>query len=113
VSGERELRPATLAAQPLGWIEPTTRALVPPIHVGTTYQRDADGLYRSDRGYTHAENPSYDQTEVLIKELEGGAGAGADWATCMRERAGISAFALEDGVVYDTYSAYASGPDGL
>jgi predicted dithiol-disulfide oxidoreductase (DUF899 family) len=25
----------------------------------------------------------------------------------------MSAFALEDGVVYHTYSAYARGPDGL
>jgi predicted dithiol-disulfide oxidoreductase (DUF899 family) len=31
----------------------------------------------------------------------------------MRERPGMSAFALEDGVVYRTYSAYARGLDGL
>ncbi|MGD0376858.1 MAG: DUF899 family protein [Streptosporangiaceae bacterium] len=28
-------------------------------------------------------------------------------------RAGVSAFALEDGVVYHTYSAYERGLDGL
>ncbi len=38
---------------------------------------------------------------------------GADAATFMRERPGMSAFALEDGVVYHTYSAYARGLDGL
>jgi predicted dithiol-disulfide oxidoreductase (DUF899 family) len=39
--------------------------------------------------------------------------AGTDAATFMRERPGMSAFALEDGVVYHTYSAYARGLDGL
>jgi predicted dithiol-disulfide oxidoreductase (DUF899 family) len=34
-------------------------------------------------------------------------------ATYTRERPGMSAFALEDGVVYHTYSAYARGVDGL
>ncbi len=41
------------------------------------------------------------------------AATGADAATFMRERPGMSAFALEDGVVYHTYSAYARGLDGL
>jgi predicted dithiol-disulfide oxidoreductase (DUF899 family) len=40
-------------------------------------------------------------------------GTGTDWATFQRERPGVSAFALEDGVVYHTYSAYARGLDGL
>ena len=40
-------------------------------------------------------------------------GVGVDWATYRREAAGMSAFALEDGVVYHTYSAYARGLDGL
>ena len=38
---------------------------------------------------------------------------GTDPATYIRERPGLSAFALEDGVVYHTYSAYARGLDGL
>ena len=38
---------------------------------------------------------------------------GTDAATYTRERPGMSAFALEDGVVYHTYSAYARGLDGL
>ena len=41
------------------------------------------------------------------------AGAGTDWATFIRERPGMSAFALEDGVVYHTYSSYSRGLDGL
>jgi predicted dithiol-disulfide oxidoreductase (DUF899 family) len=38
---------------------------------------------------------------------------GTDVPTYTRERPGVSAFALEDGVVYHTYSAYARGLDGL
>jgi predicted dithiol-disulfide oxidoreductase (DUF899 family) len=39
--------------------------------------------------------------------------AGTDAATFTRERPGMSAFALEDGAVYHTYSTYARGLDGL
>ena len=38
---------------------------------------------------------------------------GTDVATYTRERPGMSAFALEDGVAYHTYSTYARGLDGL
>jgi predicted dithiol-disulfide oxidoreductase (DUF899 family) len=41
------------------------------------------------------------------------ASAGTDWPTFTREAPGMSAFALADGVVYHTYSAYARGLDGL
>ena len=39
--------------------------------------------------------------------------AGTDVPTYTRDRPGLSAFALEDGVVYHTYSAYARGLDSL
>jgi len=39
--------------------------------------------------------------------------SGTDPATYTRERPGMSAFALQDGVVYHTYSTYARGLDGL
>ena len=38
---------------------------------------------------------------------------GTDTATYVREQPGMSAFVLEDGIVYHTYSAYARGLDGL
>jgi predicted dithiol-disulfide oxidoreductase (DUF899 family) len=38
---------------------------------------------------------------------------GTDTATYTRQAPGMSAFALEDGVVYHTYSAYARGLDAL
>jgi predicted dithiol-disulfide oxidoreductase (DUF899 family) len=44
---------------------------------------------------------------------EWAATCGTDWPTYAREAPGMSTFALEDGVVYHTYSAYARGLDGL
>jgi predicted dithiol-disulfide oxidoreductase (DUF899 family) len=38
---------------------------------------------------------------------------GTDFATYRREGPGVSAFSLEDGVIYHTYSAYERGVDGL
>lgn len=38
---------------------------------------------------------------------------GTDAPTYSRDRPGMSAFVLEDGVIYHTYSAYARGLDGL
>jgi predicted dithiol-disulfide oxidoreductase (DUF899 family) len=38
---------------------------------------------------------------------------GTDWPTYRQQGPGVSAFALEDGVVYHTYSAYERGIDGL
>lgn len=38
---------------------------------------------------------------------------GTDVGTYTREREGMSAFALEDGIVYHTYSAYARGVDAI
>ena len=69
------LKPESLAAQALGWIDEATRAIVPPIHVSSTYQRDADNQYRSGRMYMRADNPAFDQAEQLIARLEQGAQA--------------------------------------
>ena len=47
----------------------------------------------------------------LVSEIA--ASTGTDAATYTRERPGVSAFVLEDGVVYHTYSSFARGLDGL
>jgi hypothetical protein len=44
---------------------------------------------------------------------KGAAMTGTDVAAYARERPGMSALVLEDGVVYHTYSSYARGLDGL
>jgi cystathionine gamma-synthase len=69
----RPLHPATLAAQALGWTDIQTGAVVAPVHVATTFQRDPDNQYRRGRCYGRDDNPSYDQPQALLTALEGGA----------------------------------------
>lgn len=67
--------PETLAAQALGWVEPTTRAVVPPLHPSSTFERDPDNAYSSGHCYTRDTSPAYQQPEALLTALEGGAAA--------------------------------------
>jgi predicted dithiol-disulfide oxidoreductase (DUF899 family) len=59
----------------------------------------------------HREEPQRSQGDE--GPVDHAASCGTDVATYTRERPGMSAFALEDGVVYHTYSAYSRGLDGL
>jgi cystathionine gamma-synthase len=65
-------RPETIAAQALGWIDQQTQAITPPIHVSSTYLRDADNQYRSGRIYMRDQNPAFEQPEAVLTALEGG-----------------------------------------
>jgi cystathionine gamma-synthase len=66
-------RPETLAAQALGFVDPATGSVVPPVHPSTTYARDADYRLIGGRLYSRADNPNYDLVEGLMSQLEGGA----------------------------------------
>ena len=63
--------------------------------------------------YNYRTSPPLGAGDVPAMVAEIAAGAGTDGATFMRDRPGMSAFILEDGVVYHTYSSYARGLDGL
>jgi cystathionine gamma-synthase len=67
------LHPATITAQALGWVDPSTKALIPPVHFATTFIRDADNQYRAGFSYGRPTNPTYVQPEALLAQLEGGA----------------------------------------
>ena len=67
------MKPATLAAQALGKIDETTRALVPPLHVTTTFLRDPDNAYRSGNVYGRADNETVREAEAVVGALEGAA----------------------------------------
>lgn len=66
------------------------------------FQREPAFLWRS-----RLEGDSASVTEHFA------ATAGTDVASYTRERPGVSAFVIEDGVVYHTYSTYARGVDGI
>src|SRR4029077_6330520 len=69
---DKKVTAASLAAQAMGWIDPVTKAVVPPIHMESTYQRDEDNGFRSGRIYARADNPTFDQVEATLAALEGG-----------------------------------------
>ncbi len=65
--------PATMAAQALGWVDESTKALIPPVHPSTTFVRDPDNQYRSGYSYARPTNPTFAPPESLLAKLEGGA----------------------------------------
>jgi cystathionine gamma-synthase len=67
-----KFKPASIAAQALGWVDDKTKAVVAPVHMSTTYIRDPDNQYRSGRVYARDQNPGYDQAEAVITALERG-----------------------------------------
>ena len=66
------LKPESIAAQALGWVDEKTKSVVEPIYTSTTFIRDADNQYRNGRVYGRDQNPTYDQAEAVLTALEGG-----------------------------------------
>jgi cystathionine gamma-synthase len=66
----------SLAAQAMGAIDQATRAVVPPIHLSTTFVRDPDNAYTSGYAYGRPDNATVRETEAVLAMLEE-AGAGA------------------------------------
>ena len=64
------MKPRTLAAQALGAIEPATKAVVPPVHLATTYLRDPDNQYRAGLVYGRPDNATVRQGERVLAALE-------------------------------------------
>ncbi|MBU6497331.1 MAG: aminotransferase class V-fold PLP-dependent enzyme [Rhodospirillales bacterium] len=60
----------SLAAQGMGHIDPITRAVIPPIHLSTTYIRDADNRYTSGYIYGRPDNATVREAEGVIAMLE-------------------------------------------
>jgi cystathionine gamma-synthase len=54
-------------------VDAETGAVVPPIHLATTFVRDADNQYRRGFCYGRSDNATVRQTEDVLSELEGGA----------------------------------------
>jgi cystathionine gamma-synthase len=71
------MRIETLAVHAGHTIDPGTGAVTPPIHLSTTFEREADGSF--PRGYIYARNnnPNRMALEECLCALEGGAAAAA------------------------------------
>jgi cystathionine gamma-synthase len=67
----------TLAVHAGHTIDPATGAVSSPIHLSTTFERDAEGTYSRGFMYTRNNNPNRQALEQGISTLEGGAAAAA------------------------------------
>ncbi|WP_133646739.1 DUF899 domain-containing protein [Paraburkholderia flava] len=100
--------------QRMGWTFPWASSVGSDFNfdfnVSFTEQQQRDGSidYNYQRG-GHA----MDATPVPPPVVEFAATCGTDASTYSRDRPGLSAFVLENGVVYHTYSTFARGLDGL
>jgi predicted dithiol-disulfide oxidoreductase (DUF899 family) len=98
----------------MGWTFPWASSF------GTDFNFDFEVSVTEEQQRAGAIEYNYRPSKPFVKPKAGegnpsghAAMTGTDLATYARERPGMSAFALEDGVVYHTYSAYARGLDGL
>src|SRR5205809_4246450 len=99
----------------MGWTFPWASSFGgdfnPDFSVSFTEEQQRKGAieYNYERG-GHAMDAT---TQVPQPVAANAAMTGTDAATYTRQRPGMSAFVLEDGVVYHAYSTYARGLDGL
>ena len=69
MSGTSERGPRTRAVHAALRPDPETGAVVPPIHLATTYERDSDGEYPRGFLYTRDRNPTRSQLEAALSEF--------------------------------------------
>jgi predicted dithiol-disulfide oxidoreductase (DUF899 family) len=96
----------------MGWMFPWASSFGSDFNfdfaVGLTEEQQREGRVEYNFEREEIWNPEDSEGVVAFAKL-----SGTDPATYVRERPGMSAFVLEDGVVYHTYSTYARGLDGL
>jgi len=71
------LRFETLAIHAGQGVDPATGAVVAPIHLSTTFERDADGGYSRGYLYSRNHNPNRNSLEAALAALEGGSDCAA------------------------------------
>ncbi|HEV7733683.1 MAG TPA: DUF899 domain-containing protein [Candidatus Binatia bacterium] len=96
----------------MGWTFPWASSFGgdfnPDFAVSITEEQQREGSVEYNYRASTGQLPAADGPEAQVAAM-----AGTDVATFTRERPGMSAFTLEDGVVFHTYSTYARGLDGL
>jgi predicted dithiol-disulfide oxidoreductase (DUF899 family) len=112
----------------MGWTFPWASSFGSDFNVDFNVQVTEEQQRKGGAEYNYRREPAEDADRALEgretgqwgseSDAEGpvaqfAARCGTDAATYIRERPGMSAFALEDGVVYHTYSTYSRGLDVL
>jgi predicted dithiol-disulfide oxidoreductase (DUF899 family) len=106
--------------QKLGWTFPWASSFGSDFNYDFQVSFTAEQQRTGNVGYNYtnsnvtSRNTGIDEGEIAPEEGKKIAAAtGTDWATFTREAPGMSAFVIEDGIIYHTYSTYARGLDGL
>jgi predicted dithiol-disulfide oxidoreductase (DUF899 family) len=101
--------------QRMGWSFPWASSF------DSDFNHDFQAANTKEEWASGAVEYNFRQIDLRPKTDEEGSGSdefalnmvGTDWETYRREGPGVSAFSIDDGVVYHTYSAYARGLDSL
>jgi predicted dithiol-disulfide oxidoreductase (DUF899 family) len=94
----------------MGWTFPWASSFGSDFNFDFNVSNTEEQQRKGDVEYNYRREPAETVSEGVAVVA---AMTGTDVATYVLERPGMSAFALDDGVVYHTYSAYARGLDGL
>jgi cystathionine gamma-synthase len=94
-TNSRPMKIETVAVHAGHTVDPATGAVVAPIHLSTTFERDVDGAYSRGFMYTRNDNPNRRALEQAVAALEGGVEA--------------CAFASGSGAAMSIFQALAQG----
>jgi len=104
--------------QRMGWTFPWASSFGSDFNADFSVWFTEEDERKGNVEYNYRREPAIDRREGKEGGGEGvidqfAAMCGTDRATYLRDRPGMSAFVLEDGVIYHTYSAHARGLDSL
>jgi cystathionine gamma-synthase len=98
--------PETQAIHAAGGVDPSTGAVVHPLHLTTTYERAADGSYPHGFDYVRSGNPNRLALEAALATLEGGAATAAFASGSAAMMTLLQALAPGDHVIAPTVIYY-------
>jgi len=90
-------------------VDPTTGAVVPPIHAATTFEHDPDSSYPRGFLYSRSANPNRNALEECLAELEGGVACAAFASASAATSAVFQALAPGDHVVAPLDAYFGTG----
>jgi predicted dithiol-disulfide oxidoreductase (DUF899 family) len=105
----------------MGWSFPWASSIGSDFNFDFGVSQTEEQQRKGEFEYNYEREPAQDAGEIGDSPAKRGEGpvaesaamTGTDVATYTRERPGMSAFAIEEGVVYHTYSTYSRGLDAL
>ena len=103
------MRIETLAVHAGIRVDPTTGAVVPPLHTATTFEHEPDSTYPRGYLYSRSANPNRNALEECLSELEGGAGAVAFASASAATAAVFQALAPGDHLVAPLDAYFGTG----